>query len=167
MVWLFHCSGLSSVVCYIIQVIAASDQCGIRNFDPGTVQFAVDGEGNSDVKAPWIAAIGIIRNGTDGETKFAVTCSGVILTPRVIISANHCFSGGITPEYVRAGVTRIDQANPQDRRIREHRTHPDHKNKDWYFDLALVFMTEELNCNGTEECLHSVLSSNRAILSAR
>ena len=145
------------ILCYVVQVIAASDQCGIRNFDPGTVQFAVNGEGNSDVKAPWIVAIGKFGNGSDGETRFAVTCSGVILTPRIIITANHCFSGGIRPEYIRAGVTRIDQANPQDRRIREHRTHPDHNNKDWYYDLALVFLTEELNFNArvSDLCLPS------------
>ena len=98
------------VLCYIIQVIAASDQCGIRNFDPGAVQFANNGEGNSDVKAPWIVALGIKRKGTDGETKFAVSCSGVILTPGIVVTANHCFSDGIAPEYIRAGVTRIDQA---------------------------------------------------------
>ena len=129
---------------YIIKVIASSDQCGIQNFDPGTVQFAVNGD-NSDVNAPWIAAIGIKINGTDGEITFAVECSGVILTPRVIITANHCFD--VKLEYVRAGVTRIDQANPQDRGIRYHITHPDHNNKDWYYDLALVFLTEELNFN--------------------
>ena len=135
------------LLCYLIKAIATSDQCGIQNFDPGNIQFANNGEGNSEVNAPWIAALGIKRRGTDGEIKFAVECSGVILTPSVVITANHCFSGGITPEYVRAGVTRIDQANPQDRRIREHRTHPDHNNKDWYYDLALVFLTEELNFN--------------------
>ena len=67
------------------------------------------------------------------------------MTPSVVITANHCFE--VKLEYVRAGVTRIDQANPQDRRIREHRTHPDHNNKDWYYDLALVFLMEELNFN--------------------
>ena len=150
------------VLYYIIKVIASSDQCGIQNFDPGTVQFAVNGEGNSDVNAPWIAAIGIKSNGPDGEITFAVECSGVILTPRIIITANHCFSGGINPEFVRAGVTRIDQANPQDRRIREHITHPDHNNKDWYYDLALVFLTEELNFNGRVSalCLPSEPSSH-------
>ena len=134
------------LLCYLIQVSTSSDQCGIQNFDPSTLQFAVNSEG--DAKAPWIAALGIKRNGTDGFIKFIVTCSGVILTPRVIITANHCFYSDINPEYIRVGVTRIDQANPQDRRIREHRTHPDHNNKDWYFDLALVFVTEELNFNG-------------------
>ena len=149
------------VLCYIIQVIAASDQCGIRNFDPGTVQFAInDGKGNKDVKAPWIVAIGKFGKGTVGETKFFAVCSGVILTPRVIITANHCIFK--KPEYVRAGVTRIDQANPQDRKIREHRTHPDHNNKDWYFDLALVFVTEELNFNARVSalCLPSESSSH-------
>ena len=133
-------------LCYIIQVIAASDECGIQDFDPGIAQFAInDGKGNSDVKAPWIVAIGKFGKGTDGETKFFADCSGVILTPKIIISVNHCFPDGRTPEYIRAGVTRIDQANPQDRRIREHKTHPDHNNKDWYYDLALVFLTERLN----------------------
>ena len=137
---------------YLIQAITTSDQCGVQNFDPGTLQFAVNGD-DTDVRAPWIAALGMIRNGTDGEINFLVTCSGVILTPGVVITANHCFSDGITPEYIRAGVTRIDQANPQDRRIREHRTHPDHNNKDWYYDLALVFVTEELNFNGRVSAL--------------
>ena len=137
---------------YIIKVIASSDQCGIQNFDPDTVQFAVNGE-NSDVKAPWIAAIGLKRNEADGEIDFYVECSGVILTPRIIITTNHCFTRGKKPEYVRAGVTRIDQANPQDRRIREHRTHPDHNNMDWHYDLALVFLTEKLNFNGRVSAL--------------
>ena len=148
-------------LCYIIQVITASDQCGIRNFDPGAVQFAINnGKGNSDMKAPWIVAIGKFGNRTDGETKFLVSCSGVILTPRVIITANHCIF--FKPEYIRAGVTRIDQAKPQDRRIREHRTHPDHNNKDWYFDLALIFVTEELNFNARVSalCLPSESSSH-------
>ena len=104
--------------CYIIQVNATSDQCGVQNFDPGTLQFAVNGD-NSEVRAPWIAALGIKRNGKDGEIKFLVTCSGVILTPGIVVTANHCFFDGIMPEYIRAGVTRIDQANPQDRRRTE------------------------------------------------
>ena len=77
-----------------------------------------------------------------------MTCSGVILTPRVIITANHCFYSVLVPDYIRAGVTRIDQAHPQDRKIQEYRTHPDHNNKDWYYDLALVFVAEELIFNG-------------------
>ena len=134
-------------LCFLIQDIVTSDECGITNFDPSSFQFAINGD-NSDVKAPWMAALGIMRNDTEGDLKFAVTCSGVILTPNVIITAAHCFFDGLNPEYIRAGVTRIDQANPQDRKIREYKSHPDRNNKDWYYDLALVFVTEPLNFNG-------------------
>ena len=91
------------LLCYLRQFSTSSDQCGVQNFDPSTLQFAVNSEG--EAKAPWIAALGIKRNGTDGFIKFIVTCSGVILTPRVIITANHCFYySGLNPEYIRSGL---------------------------------------------------------------
>ena len=49
----------------------------------------------------------------------------------------------IYPEYVRVGVTRIDQKRSQDRKIKEVKIHPDHNNKDWYFDVALIFLEEK------------------------
>ena len=134
-------------LCFLIQDFVTSDECGISSYDPGSLQFAINGA-ESDINGPWMAALGIIRNDTEGELKFAVTCSGVILTPKVIATAAHCFSGRLKPEHIRAGVTRIDQANPQDRKIREYKSHPDRNNKDWYYDLALVFVTEALNFNG-------------------
>ena len=98
------------LLCYLLDKLAhpvINHQCGVQNFDPSTLQFAVNSEG--EAKAPWIAALGIKRNGTDGFITFIVTCPGVILTPRVIITANHCFYySGLNPEYIRAGVTRID-----------------------------------------------------------
>ena len=97
--------------CYLIQVITTSDQCGSPRI-PGTLQFAIKGD-NSEVRAPWIAALGIRVTGADEELKFLVTCSGVILTPGIVVTANHCLNGQNTlgPEYIRAGVTRIDQAS--------------------------------------------------------
>ena len=37
----------------------------------------------------------------------------------MILSAAHCFADGVStiPEIVRLGITRTDQANPQDRKI--------------------------------------------------
>ena len=136
----------------VIQAIATSDQCGIPKFDPGTFAIAAV-DSDSDVKAPWIAALGMKRKRTDGFMTFAVICSGVIISPRVVLTANHCLAK--RPESIRAGVTRIDQANPQDRKIKGYITHPDHNNKDWYYDLALVLVTEEFNFNSkvTPLCL--------------
>ena len=135
-------------LCCLTHIIATSDECGVKNLDPGSLQFAVSTDGG-DVTAPWIAAIGAMREETNGYETFVVTCSGAILTTRMIITAAHCFAQGVAiyPEYVRVGVTRIDQKRSQDRRIQEVNTHPDHNNRDWYLDIALAFLTQELSFN--------------------
>ena len=131
---------------FLIQVIAASDQCGIKDFDPGSLQFAVPSSAVNNVRAPWIVAVGQIMNGSEeGYNEFTVWCSGSVLTPRIIITAAHCESRA---EYVRAGVTRIDQVLAQDRKIADIKTPPDRNNQDWYFDIALAFVTEEFLFNG-------------------
>ena len=144
---------------YFLYFVMSSDlkQCG-RNVD-GSSLFAVSGgiSDSSEIRAPWLAAIGAIRNDSDGFEIFVLTCSGTILTRKMIISAAHCFAEGvpIIPEVVRAGVTRTDQANPQDRKIDKFLIHPDHNSKDWYFDLVLVRLQDELIFNGkvTSLCL--------------
>ena len=62
---------------------------------------------------------------------------------------HHCLENGsvILPEYVRVGVTRIDQTGAQDRRIKEVRNHPDRNNTDWYYDVALLILEKELTFN--------------------
>ena len=124
------------------------EECGIKNVGSSGL-FAINGDGN-DVQAPWIAAVGALRNSSEGYEKFIVTCSGSILTRRIIISTAHCFGRGVPiyPENIRVGVTRIDQTRSQDRKIKDVKIHPDHNNKDWYFDVALIFLEEKLIFTG-------------------
>ena len=136
------------LLCSLLVVSSALEECGIKNFGSSGL-FAIGRDG-TDVQAPWLAAVGALRNSSEGYEKFIVTCSGTILTRRMILTAAHCFGRGVPiyPEYVRAGVTRIDQKRSQDRKIQEVRIHPDHNNKDWYFDLALLFLEEKLIFTG-------------------
>ena len=134
------------ILCCLIQVIVNSDleECGIKNVGSSGL-FAISGD-DSDVQAPWLAAVGAMKNTSEGYEKFIVTCSGSILTRRIVISAAHCFDRGVPiyPENIRVGVTRIDQKRSQDRKIKNVKIHPDHNKKDWYFDVALIFLEEKL-----------------------
>ena len=134
--------------CLIIVVNSDFEECGVKHVGSSGL-FAISGDG-TDVNAPWLAAVGAMRNSSEGYEKFVVSCSGTILTRRIILTAAHCFGRGVPiyPEYVRAGVTRIDQKRSQDRKIQEVNIHPDHNNKDWYFDLALLFLEEVLIFTG-------------------
>ena len=142
--------------CYFLMLnfVSTSDltQCGRANVASSTLLFAIsDGvSDSSEIIAPWLAAVGAIRNDSDGFETFVLACSGTILTRKMILSAAHCFDDGVPiyPEIVRTGVTRTDQANPQDRRISQVLIHPARNNKDWYYDLALVIVTSDLLFNG-------------------
>ena len=133
------------VLCCLIKLIVNTDfeECG-KSVGSST-SFAISGD-NIDVQAPWLAAVGAMKNSSEGYEIFVVTCSGSILTRQIVLTAAHCFGRGVAiyPEYVRVGVTRIDQIRSQDRKIKEVKIHPDHNNKDWYFDVALLFLEEEL-----------------------
>ena len=135
------------VWCFFLKLIHASEECGKASLDSG--QFAIISDDSVDVTAPWIAALGDFRNSSEGFKEFVVTCSGVILSSNMVMSAAHCFDNGvfIHPEFVRVGVTRIDQTRAQDRRIKEVRTPPDRKNQDWYFDVAVLILEKELTFN--------------------
>ena len=139
-------------------------QCGRTNVDSPSFAIRDGVSDSSDITAPWLAAIGAIRNSSDGFETFVLTCSGTILTRKMILSAAHCFAEGVSiiPEIVRLGVTRTDQANPQDRKIGQVFIHPDHNNKDWYYDLALIRFQDEFIFNGkvTSLCLPDEPSSH-------
>ena len=126
-----------------------TEECGRVNLVLGSNRFAINNDDSVDATAPWIAAIGAFRNTTDGLEKFVVTCSGTILSRKLVITAAHCLDNGvlILPEFVRVGVTRIDQTRAQDRRIKETRIQPDRNNNDWYFDVAVLILENELTFN--------------------
>ena len=126
------------------------EDCGRVNLEFGSNLFAITGDNTEEATAPWVAAIGAFRTSSNGlEEKFVVTCSGTILSRTLVITAAHCLDDGnvIHPEFVRVGVTRIDQTRAQDRRIKEVRIHPDFNNKDWYYDVALLVLDKELTFN--------------------
>ena len=128
------------VWCFFLKLINAREECG-------RASLATNGD---DVTAPWLAAIGDFRNSSEGYEKFLVSCSGVILSSNMVMTAAQCFDNGVLihPEFVRVGVTRIDQTRAQDRRIKEVKTHPDRNPPAWYFDLALIILEEKLIFNG-------------------
>mgnify|MGYP002050351705 CR=1 FL=1 len=115
------------VLGFFLKLINASEECGKASLDPGSNQLAIVGDDSADVTSPWIAAIGAFRNSSEGYEKFVVACSGVVLSSNMVMTAAHCFDNGVVihPEFVRVGVTRIDQTRAQDRRIKEVRIHPD------------------------------------------
>ena len=91
------------VWCFFLKLINASEECGRASLDSG--QFAIIGDDSVDVTAPWIAAIGDFRKSSEGFEKFLVTCSGVVLTSNMVMTAAHCFDNGVVihPEFVRVG----------------------------------------------------------------
>ena len=134
-------------LCHLFElVVSESKDCGRVNLELGSNLFAISSDDSLEATAPWIAAIGAFRNSEDGlEEKFVVTCSGTILSRTLVITAAHCLEDDvILPEFVRVGVTRIDQTRAQDRRIEEVMKHPDRNNKDWYYDVALLVLEKEL-----------------------
>ena len=69
-----------------LKIFNATEDCGVILSGE---EFANSGD-DRGVKAPWIAAIGKLRNTRHGYREFDVYCSGTILTRKFIITAAHC-----------------------------------------------------------------------------
>ena len=135
---------MKTAFCFLfLMCLVASDQdeeC-TRDYSETGGPLAFSGE-DEEIKAPWLAAIGITRE----NYPFTFICSGSIITKRFILSAAHCFFQSIEPSHVKFGATNIESLYIKQRNIREVKTHPDYDDvsKTFYYDVAIVKVDEEI-----------------------
>ena len=121
------------------------DDCS-RDYSDGG-HFALSGA-DEDIKAPWLAAIGIGQE----NYEFRKLCSGSILTRKFILSAAHCFISQdkrYQPTHVRAGANNIESYFTEQRKILDIKKHPDYDSttKEYYFDIAIIKIDREFKFN--------------------
>ena len=114
-----------------------------NNIEECTRDYPNRGGSPQEIKAPWLAAIGISRPYED----FTMLCSGSILTKKLIVTAAHCFFAPKTPTDVRAGDNDVDSRYAKERKILDKKIHPDYdrgsKIKTYYFDIAIITVDED------------------------
>ena len=130
------------VVSLMCLVTSDLDECARDYSKTGGGHFAIYGV-NEEIKAPWLAAIGISR----GKYTFQVFCSGSIITRRFILTAVHCFinpDNRYQPSHVRAGANNIESYYIEQREILDVKKHPgyDGDSKAYYFDVAIIVVEE-------------------------
>ena len=124
------------------QTLITNEECTREYTDTGSGHFAISGN-NQEIKAPWLAALGISRR----NKEFLILCSGTILTKKVILTAAHCFfrSKRYFPTNVKVGANNIESIFAEERKIEDKKIHPDYDNATlaYYFDIALVIVDKE------------------------
>ena len=126
------------------------EKCGSFRSDSSSNLFAFQGSTDEeDIMAPWLAAVGMYSQEVFKD--FQVSCSGVIVTRRIIVTAAHCFVAFIEenkteliPTHVRVGANRIDSRFSEDRKIKEYIVHPSYMYPEFYFDIALIKLEDKL-----------------------
>ena len=61
------------------------DKCGLLNTNTGL--HAISDSSPDDMYAPWLASVGKYND----MDVYKVSCSGIVLTPRILATAAHCF----------------------------------------------------------------------------
>ena len=124
-------------------VILLSFDFVASNIEECSRDYSNGGGGHEEIKAPWLAAIGISRP----EDEFKIICSGSILTKKFIVTAAVCFaSQRYKPTHVRAGDNNyLESRFAEEREILDVKIHPDYDSvsRTFYFDIAIITVEEE------------------------
>ena len=130
----------------ITPIILTSDdfiKCGTQNNDLASSLFAISDISEDKMNAPWLASIGKYI-GTDSVDNFKVSCSGSILTTKIIVTAGHCFRLDPNIAIVRVGSNDKDSRYSVDRRMKEYKLHPKYEYPKYYFDVAVIILENEI-----------------------
>ena len=132
-----------SFILLVSFVTSEIDDCS-RDYsdDGGNGHFAISGA-DEDIKAPWLAAVGIGRE----NNEFFSLCSGTIITKKFILTAAHCWKHPIYKStHVRAGANDINYFFIEQKEILNVKKHPDYDDSGseiYYFDIAIIELVEE------------------------
>ena len=128
-----------NIILLVSVVSSEFDDCS-RDYSDGG-HFAISGV-EEDIKAPWLAALGIGEDNYD----FFFLCSGTIITKKFLLSAAHCFIHPDTrykPTHVRAGANDIDSRFIEQKEILDVKKHPDYDDYIYYYDIAIIEIVGE------------------------
>merc|ERR1712110_638936 len=132
----------------LVTVVASEfDDCSRDYSNGGHGHFAISGA-DEDIKAPWLAAVGIGQE----NNEFFTLCSGTILTKKFILTAAHCFIHPDTrykPTHVRAGANDINYYFIEQKEILNVKKHPDYEDYIYYFDIAISLGLTLLNARSS------------------
>ena len=130
------------IIIFVPQLVLMSseyDECGPLETDFG--HFAISDTRADDIYAPWLASLGEYNY----YNNYDVLCSGSVLTVKIIITAAHCFENERhRPGHVRVGGNRRDNKYIVERGIREYKQHPDFTYPEYYYDVAIIILDNEL-----------------------
>ena len=140
------------------------DKCGLLNTNTGL--HAISDTRPDDMYAPWLASVGRYVS-VDKVDTYKVTCSGSVLTPRILATAAHCFhllswqTQEYLPSHIRVGGNRRDNKYVVERKIQEFKVHPGYTFPVYYFDVAVIILDEDLSFSRqiTAICLPQNVSS--------
>ena len=101
------------------------EKCGSLKSSSTSNIFAFQGSTDEeDIMAPWLAAVGRYTKTVFEDLQ--VSCSGVVMTRKIILTAAHCFEAfkapnkpQLIPTHVRVGANRIDSRFSEDRKIKK------------------------------------------------